>query len=140
MISPLHCCVHRFHELTNMPVQFASCQIFPLSFPQIQLGCEDYLFPNLAALSFHLNQHSSPLSLPTPPQQDLLSQKKAPLFVSNMTPALAVHPSPSVLMEKLPSFIQVDWMSALWLRAMITGLLCHCGARQTGNTHQSHCR
>ena len=86
-------------------------------FPQIQLGCEDYLFPNLAALSFQLNQHSSPPSLltppqhstppslPTPPQQDLLSQKKATLFAST---APTVHPSPSVLVEKLQSFIQVE--------------------------------
>ena len=77
-------------------------------FPQIQLGCEDYLFPNLAALSFQLNQHSSPPSLPAPPQQDLLSQKKATLFTST---APAVLASPSVLVEKLPSFIQVENLS-----------------------------
>lgn len=89
-------------------------------FPQIQLGCEDYLFPNLAALSFQLNQHSTspslsappqhstPPSLPAPPQQDLLSQKKATLFAST---APAVLASPSVLVEKLPSFIQVENLS-----------------------------
>ena len=77
-------------------------------FPQIQLGCEDYLFPNLAALSFQLNQHSTPPSLPASLQQDILSQKKATLFAST---APAVHPSPSVLVEKLPSFIQVENLS-----------------------------
>lgn len=77
-------------------------------FPQIQLGCEDYLFPNLAALSFQLNQHSTSPSLSAPPQQDLLSQKKATLFAST---APAVLASPSVLVEKLPSFIQVENLS-----------------------------
>ena len=96
-------------------VQYASCQIV-LSLPQIQLGCEDYLFPNLAALSFQLNQHSSPAPpqhsswppLPAPPQPDLLSHGKATLFASNLATAPAIHPSPSVLVEKLPSFIQVE--------------------------------